>query len=410
MYMKITGIICEYNPLHNGHLYHIQQVRKNGAEAIVAVMSGNFMQRGDVAVMDKFTRARLAVEAGVDLVIELPVPYAVAPAETFALGGVALLSALPNVTEISFGSECGDLELLQAAAEACHLCKTTYRDMMEDFLREGHPYPEVLMHMVDQLYGKDVADVLLEPNNTLAIEYLSAIEQLQSPLAPHTVQRRGAGHHSMLVAESRPEAGTAGIASATYIRRCLAEGKDCRKTVPAYCYRALNESAEAGQLADMAFLERILLYRLRTASRWDLLDIAEVGQGLENRILRARTATSLDEVLEMLKTKRYPLARLRRILLHILLDIRKSDMQGLPPYGRILAFNDMGRQILRCSKGRRGIPFSHSLKELSGTSKQANRCAMLDARATDVYYLSMPQIGTAEADYRKKTEMARLQV
>ena len=115
--MKITGIICEYNPLHNGHLYQIQQVRKNGAEAIVAVMSGNFMQRGDVAVMDKFTRAKLAVESGVDLVIELPVPYAVAPAEVFALGGVALLSALPNVTEISFGSECGDLELLRQAAK-----------------------------------------------------------------------------------------------------------------------------------------------------------------------------------------------------------------------------------------------------------------------------------------------------
>ena len=105
--MKITGIICEYNPLHNGHLYQIQQVRKNGAEAIVAVMSGNFMQRGDVAVMDKFTRAKLAVESGVDLVIELPVPYAVAPAEVFALGGVALLSALPNVTEISFGRNIG---------------------------------------------------------------------------------------------------------------------------------------------------------------------------------------------------------------------------------------------------------------------------------------------------------------
>ena len=115
--MKITGIICEYNPLHNGHLYQIQQVRKNGAEAIVAVMSGNFMQRGDVAVMDKFTRAKLAVESGVDLVIELPVPYAVAPAEVFALGGVALLSALSNVTEISFGSECGDLELLRQAAK-----------------------------------------------------------------------------------------------------------------------------------------------------------------------------------------------------------------------------------------------------------------------------------------------------
>ena len=224
--MKTTGIICEYNPLHNGHLYQIQQVRKNGAEAIVAVMSGNFMQRGDVAVMDKFTRAKLAVESGVDLVIELPEPYAVAPAEVFALGGVALLSALPNVTEISFGSECGDLELLRQAADACYLCKTEYRDVMQDFLKQGHPYPEVLMHMVEQLYGTEVAEVLLEPNNTLAVEYLNAMHTLKSPLEPYTVQRRGAGHHSLLLGEERPEEGTAGIASATYIRNCIQNGVD----------------------------------------------------------------------------------------------------------------------------------------------------------------------------------------
>lgn len=405
--MKITGIICEYNPLHNGHLYHIQQVRKNGAEAIVAVMSGNFMQRGDVAVMDKFTRAKLAVEAGVDLVIELPVPYAVAPAETFALGGVALLSALPNVSEISFGSECGDIELLQTAAEACYLCKTTYRDMMQDFLREGHPYPEVLMHMVEQLYGEEVAEVLLEPNNTLAVEYLNAMQKLNSPLTPYTVQRRGAGHHSMLLGDERPEEGTAGIASATYIRRCIQDGVDCRRTVPDYCYQALQEAEAAGQIADIRYLERILLYRLRTASRQELNTIAEIGQGLENRIYHARTATSLDELLEALQTRRYPLARLRRILLHVLLDIRKNDTRGLPPYGRILAFNDMGRQILRCSKGRRSIPFSHSLKELSSMNVIANRCAVLDAKATDVFYLAMPQVGTAEMDYRRKTQLQR---
>ena len=402
--MKITGIICEYNPLHNGHLYQIQQVRKNGAEAIVAVMSGNFMQRGDVAVMDKFTRAKLAVESGVDLVIELPVPYAVAPAEVFALGGVALLSALPNVTEISFGSEYGDLELLRQAADACYLCKTEYRDMMQDFLKQGHPYPEVLMHMVEQLYGTEVAEVLLEPNNTLAVEYLNAMHTLKSPLEPYTVQRRGAGHHSLLLGEERPEEGTAGIASATYIRNCIQNGVDCRRTVPEYCYQTLQEMEEAGQIADIQYLERILLYQLRTTSAENLRTIAEIGQGLEHRLYQARSATSLENLLEILQTKRYPLARLRRILIHVLLDIRKSDTKGLPPYGRILAFNDMGRQILRCSKDSRGIPFSHSLKELSKLNPAASRCASLDAKATDIFYLAMPEVGTAAMDYRRKTE------
>ena len=375
--MKITGIICEYNPFHNGHLYQIQQVRKNGAEAIVAVMSGNFVQRGDAAVLGKFTRAKLAVESGVDLVIELPVPYAVAPAEVFALGGVALLSALPNVTEISFGSECGDLELLRQAADACYLCKTEYRDVMQDFLKQGHPYPEVLMHMVEQLYGTEVAEVLLEPNNTLAVEYLNAMHTLRSPLEPYTVQRRGAGHHSLLLGEERPEEGMAGIASATYIRNCIQNGVDCRRTVPEYCYQTLQEMEEAGQIADIHYLERILLYQLRTTSAENLRTIAEIGQGLEHRLYQARSATSLENLL---------------------------DTKGLPPYGRILAFNDMGRQILRCSKDSRGIPFSHSLKELSKLNPAASRCASLDAKATDIFYLAMPEVGTAAMDYRRKTE------
>ena len=189
--MKISGIICEYNPLHNGHLYHLEQVRRAGAEGIVAVMSGNFVQRGDAALLDKFTRARLAIEGGVDLVLELPVPYALAPAENFAMGGVALLTALGNVQEISFGSECGDIRLLSQAAEACRVCKTDYADVMDDFLRSGYSYPEVLSQMVGQLYGAETAAVLRHPNNTLAIAYLNAIHEMDSPLRPMTIQRRG---------------------------------------------------------------------------------------------------------------------------------------------------------------------------------------------------------------------------
>ena len=136
------------------------------------------------------------------------------------------------------------------------------------------------MHMVEQLYGEEVAEVLLEPNNTLAVEYLNAMQKLNSPLTPYTVQRRGAGHHSMLLGDERPEEGTAGIASATYIRRCIQDGVDCRRTVPDYCYQALQETEAAGQIADIHYLERILLYRLRTASRQELNTIAEIGQGL----------------------------------------------------------------------------------------------------------------------------------
>lgn len=398
--MKISGIICEYNPLHNGHLYHLEQVRRSGADGIVAVMSGNFVQRGDAAILDKFTRAKLAIQGGVDLVLELPVPYALAPAENFAMGGVALLTALGNVQELSFGSESGDIRLLSQAAQACRVCKTEYADVMDDFLRAGYSYPEVLSQMVGQLYGAETAAVLRQPNNTLAIAYLNAIAEVQSSLKPVTIRRRGAGHNSTQQAAD-------GTASATYIRQFFAEGGDCRRMMPSYAWHALRDAQQAGHTASMQYLERLILYKLRTTDPDELRSIAEIGQGLEHRLYKAKRSSSLEELLRTIQTKRYPMARLRRILLHILLDIRTADIQQLPPYGRILAFNDTGREILRDSKSKRLLPFSHSLAELAHTSPEAGRCAALESQSTDVYQLARRIIGQGESDFRRRITMFR---
>lgn len=402
--MKISGIICEYNPLHNGHLYHLEQVRHGGADAIVAVMSGNFVQRGDAAILDKFTRAKTAVQGGVDLVIELPVPYSLAPAENFALGGVALLSALGCVNEISFGSECGDIALLSQAAQACRICKTEYADVMHDFLRSGYSYPEVLAQMVQQLCGSEIAAVLAQPNNTLAIAYLNAINELNSNMTPLTIRRRGAGHNS---AQPSPD----GTASATYIRQYFTEGGDCRRMMPDFAWRALRDAAERGHTGSLQNLERLILYKLRTTDPEEMHDIAEIGQGqgLEYRLYKAKRCASLEELLRAIQTKRYPMARLRRILLHILLDIRHQDMQGVPPYGRILAFNETGKEVLRLSKRTRKLPFSHSLAELAQTSPEAGRCAALESQATDIYQLSRAVIGKGESDFRRRTAMTQKQ-
>lgn len=392
--MNICGIICEYNPLHNGHLYHIQQIRESGMDGIVAVMSGNFVQRGDAAIMDKFTRARLAVQAGVDLVIELPVPYALSPAENFAMGGVGILTALGNVTHISFGSESGDIETLRRAAQACNVCKTEYADVMDDFLRSGYSYPEVLTQMVGQLYGPETAAVLREPNNTLAISYLNALDALHSPLQPFTVHRKGAEHNNT-------QGESEGTASATYIRQYFTEGGDCRHLMPSYSWRALKHAEANGEIGSLKNLERPILYKLRTTDPDELHDIAEMGQGLENRLYKAKRASSLEELLQNIKTKRYPMARLRRILLHVLLDIRAEDIQKFPPYARILAFNETGREILHGSKSTRTIPVSHSLAELAQTSPDAGRCAALESQSTDVYQLAMKEIGHGESDFRR---------
>ncbi|MBQ8687360.1 MAG: nucleotidyltransferase family protein [Ruminococcus sp.] len=408
--MKISGIICEYNPLHNGHLHHIRTVRQNGADAIVAVMSGNFMQRGDVSIMEKVTRAQLALRAGADLVIELPVIWSLSPADQFAAGGVALLDSLQVVDEISFGCECPDLDVLQTAAEVCRACQTEYADTLRYFTRQGNSYPAVLQELVTQIAGPEVASVLSEPNNTLAVAYLNALTDQGSRIRPFAVQRKGAAHDSAgEITLSEPICSETNlseiksIASASYIRYCLDEGIDCRRMVTASSWKEINTSRKKGTFASIRNLERIILYTLRTMTPEQLENVAEVGsQGLANRIYQAREATSLDDLLNRLRTKRYPTSRLRRILLHMLIGITRQDIYTLPPYGRILAFNSTGRKVLAQSKGIRNIPFAESLKWLSTQSRAAHHCAMLEARATDIYQLACNTIGTSGTDFRHK--------
>ena len=409
--MKISGVICEYNPLHNGHLHHLKTVRENGADAVVAVMSGNFMQRGDVAIMEKLTRAGLALKAGADLVIELPVIWSLSPADRFAAGGVTLLDSLQVVDEISFGCECDDIELLKNAAEVCRTCQTEYADTLRYFTRQGNSYPAVLQELVTQLAGEETAAVLSQPNNTLAVAYLNALADRNSRIKPFAVQRKGAAHNSMTaVPEVPPQPQplpendeTNLLASASYVRRCLDEGTDCHRMVPSASWKEISHAQKNGSFATLRNLERVILYKLRTMEPEEIAQIAEVGaQGLATRIYQARTATSLEDLMERLKTKRYPASRLRRILLHMLIGIKKEDIYSLPPYGRILAFNNTGRKVLALSKGIRTVPFAESLKWLSGQGQAAERCAMLESRATDIYQLACNSIGPSGSDFRHK--------
>lgn len=416
--MKVSGVICEYNPLHNGHIHHLKTVRENGADAVVAVMSGNFMQRGDVAVMEKLTRANLALQAGADMVVELPVIWSLSPADQFAAGGITILDALQVVNEISFGCECGDLELLKEAADICRICQTEYADTLRHFTRKGNSYPAVLQELVTQLTNEEVAAVLSHPNNTLAIAYLNALKDRNSRIKPFAVQRKGAAHDSMTVytdipANVKPEVindESDLFASASYVRRCLDNGTDCRRMVPSSAWKEITTAQKTGSFASLRNLERIILYKIRTMEPEEIAQIAEVGaQGLANRIYQARTASSLDELMEHLRTKRYPAARLRRILLHILIGITKDDIYSLPPYGRILAFNNTGRKILALSKGIRSIPFAESLKRLSLQGDAALRCATLESKATDIYQLACGNIGKAGSDFRCRIKITNNQ-
>lgn len=412
--MKVSSVICEYNPLHNGHLHHLKTIRENGADAVVAVMSGNFVQRGDVSVMEKLTRANLALKAGADLVIELPVIWSLSPADQFAAGGITILDALQVVDEISFGCECGDIELLKTAADVCYDCQTEYADTLRYFTRKGNSYPAVLQELVTQIAGPEIAAVLSQPNNTLAVAYLNALKNSNSRIKPFAVQRKGAAHDSMTAppetqVNSQPEIPNENkdlFTSASYIRHCLNEDIDCRKMVPSASWKEINSSKKSGLLANLKNLERPILYKLRTMEPEEIAEIAEVGaQGLAYRIYQARTAKSLDDLMEQLRTKRYPASRLRRILLHMLIGIKKEDIYSLPPYGRVLAFNSTGRKVLALSKGIRTLPFAESLKRLSKQNETAKKCAYLESKATDIYQLACNNIGIAGSDFRHKIQI-----
>ena len=397
--MKVSGIICEYNPFHNGHLYHINETRKNGATHIAAVMSGNFVQRGDTAIIDKLERARLAVRSGADLVIELPVQYCLSSAENFAAGAVWLLDCLGAVDEISFGSECGDTDLLLRALEAVDITAETHTSEIHSIMEKGYTYPRALNSVINGI-DPEIGAVISEPNNLLAIEYMRALRRFSSEMKPFTVKRISAAHDSDI-----PEGE---FASASYIREKLAAGQnisDISDYMTPIWSEALSAAEDRGEIASFSRLERVLLYKLRSADIDEIAAINDVGQGLEHRIYGARMSGSLDELLFTVKTKRYTMARIRRIMLSLLIGITKADMQQLPPYGRILAFNERGKEILSRAKNTARLPFAASIAKLSQLNDTAKRFAELEIRASDVYGLALETVSSAQKDYRARIKI-----
>ncbi len=389
--MKVSGVICEYNPFHNGHQYHIQKTRENGATHIVAVMSGNYVQRGDVAIIDKFERARAAVRCGVDLVIELPVAYSLSGAEVFARGAMFILNSMGCIDEVSFGSESGDINKILSAVQASLVCAQSQE--LKSLLDSGVSYPSAMQALAEKNYGKQVADVFQWPNNLLAIEYIKAISYLNSKITPFTIARKNAGH-------DQPEV-VCNFASASFIRQNVKENAYV-DLMPPVMYEALADAVKTGKTASFANLEKAIMYKMRMMTPSQIRDVPDVGQGLEHRIYEARTASTVQEMMEMIKTKRYTMSRIRRILLNALLGITRDDLTTPPVYGRILAINDRGTDILSVAKGRSRIPFSTSLAKLGEINAVTRRAAELEALSTDIYSVAMDKIQPVGMDYRTK--------
>lgn len=378
--MKTAGIICEYNPFHSGHAYHIEKTKEalGGDAYIVCVMSGNFVQRGDFAVFNKHTRAKMAVLCGVDVVIELPTPYALQSARDFAKAGVYLLDSLGVCKYLSFGSESGSLELLQNAARTIATDKA--EALIRDGLNTGLPYASAQQKAADALLSEN-AGIFKSPNNTLGIEYIKAIDALGSSMQPMTVQRHGGKHD-----------GDTGL-SASYLRKALSLGTLPVDVMPGAAEAVCRDEMAQGRgpvFIDNA--EQAILSRIRAVR--DFSDIPGAADGLDRRFLRyANSAPTVASLLEKVKTKRFAMSRIRRVLMCAVLGITTDDIKSPPPYIRILAMNKRGKEIMKAARKHAGLPIiTKPASVVKLPDKRAIELFNKECSATDFYALSYANV------------------
>lgn len=329
--MIIAGVVCEYNPFHNGHEYMLKGMHQDGATHIIGIMSGNFVQRGESAICDKYLRAEMAVRNGADLIIELPLPYAVGTAETFARGSVGMLHKLNCVDRLYFGSESGIDEL-----KACLDTSQTdeFKSKIKAYLDEGLSYPTAF----SKAMGNPVADT---PNNILALEYMRQLRNLESKIIPQSILRKGVEH------DSEEAVGT--FLSASAIRERIRTGEDVNLFTPDGTNETIEKAVKQGETpSDMSKIEIAILSKLRTMSAADLSKIADVNEGLEYRLEKAISqATSISELYELIKTRRYTNAKIRRIILCAFLGVTKEMQERIPDCINVLACNEKGIEIIR---------------------------------------------------------------
>ena len=406
--MKVLGIVAEYNPFHNGHLYHLQTSRSMScADCVVAVMSGNFTQRGEPALVDKWVRAEMALFCGVDLVIELPSVYAMSSAEYFAFGAVRLLDSLGAVNMLCFGSESGNMDLLAEAASILADEPADYKLALKASLSGGKSFPaarqEALSSYLKASCGQDtLSQILKSPNNILAIEYLKALRRLKSSMLPITLERVGNEYNSTELSGE--------MSSATSIRKIIAENtwhhakQLLEPTMPKQSLSILEREFELGRGPLLPFdFTLLLLSSLRRMSIEEISTLPYMEEGLENRFkLAAEKAGSYQELLEGICTRRYTNTRIQRSLFSILTGLRKEsfdyfNQNGGPAYIRILGFNNTGRRLLSIVRDRSALPLITKAADYKNSDIRGVAAMLrLEAEASDQYVL-----GFKNSFYRK---------
>ena len=406
---NVLGIISEYNPFHNGHLHHLTESKKvTHSDYSIAVMSGNFTQRGDVSIVDKWSKTKMAIENGVDLVIELPTLYAISSAENFANGAIKILDSLGIVDYVSFGSECNDISILKDVANVLSEEPNEYKTLLAHELSKGVSFPKAREKAL-MMYLNNVrrfANVLSSPNNILGIEYLKALKRQKSSIEPICIKREGASHNDNIISPSSK------IASASAIRNfCLSDDISLLDNVmPNSSFDILNENIRKGNIVkNLSAFDKEIIYTLRKMSTDEIANLPDVTEGLEFAIKSAaNSCNSVIELLSFIDSKRYTKTRIQRILLYAILGITKKDMQmsfTTTPYIRILGFNDKGRGILsEISKRNRKLELVSSVKKFMDNKPNKNLKLMMekDIWATNVYTLGYEYDSKANLDYTQK--------
>lgn len=425
--MKVNGIIAEYNPFHNGHQYQLATAKqKTGADYTIVAMSGNFMQRGTPAMMDKFKRAKMALLCGADLVLELPAYYALSSAEDFAMGGVSLLDKLGVVNHLCFGSECGDISVLQKIAEILVTEPIEYVELLRGYLKEGHSFPTARSKA---LLGYDVSlekykEVLTSPNNILGIEYCKALLRRESSMNAWTMKRIGAGYHDPLlscgdakvahhtITNNEDAQVSCPTSSATAIRQAIKDDldlSDLKTHMPEDAFAVLEATLQESQPVFANDFSSLLLYKLlqeQNRGYESYLDVsAELSDRIRNSLYNYR---DLESFCDLLKRKDMTHTRISRCLMHILLDITNETMESFRamdyvPYARVLGFRKDSTPLLSAIKENASIPLITKLADAEGILSVDEYEMLLEDLRVNQIYQSVPALkngGSMENEYR----------
>ena len=407
---RVLGIIAEYNPFHNGHMYHLQKAKEqSGAQYCIYVMSGNFVQRGNTSIVNKWKKAEMALLNGVDLVIELPTIYSVASAEGFSLGAIKLLNNLKIVDAISFGTETSDFAALNNISSIVNEEPMKYKSILNSELKKGLSFPKarenaLMLYLND---NKRYDNILNTPNNILAIEYLKALKKIKSTIQPIPVKREKVYYNDNVIVDE--------FASATAIRKLLKneEFSEIRKVVPKSTYQILKKETELGNVVlDLSRYEKEIIYNLRRMTVSEIAELPDVNEGLEHSLKNAANySNDITNLINIVKTKRYTVTRIQRILICALLGITKRDVgmaKKAEPYIRVLGFNEKGKELIsRINKQNPKATVITSVKKFQDknnnnkNSKIYKRLLDIDIFSTNVYTMACKSESLANLDYTK---------